>query len=269
MLENLLIVIVIIIAFIFGYFLISRLFDLFFKKRMLNDKYSKNEKKQTRSNANTSENSDGKHNLNTQSIDILILIGIIGKHIDFNSNIKRTLIEDFFKKQMKLDSFGYFDAIKIIENAKNSESNFHFYANRVYQNNHNKNYLSSIISLFLNLSLIDGKLDKYEDELLNKISDIFDLQDNAYFQYKKKREKNDNSYKDFKSDNDTDKYYAKILGLKGKMNKSEIKKIYRELVLKYHPDRVQHLGNEFQKLAERKFKEINEAYLYFKNKRNL
>jgi DnaJ like chaperone protein len=40
----------------------------------------------------------------------------------------------------------------------------------------------------------------------------------------------------------------------------DIKAKYRELVKKYHPDKVSHLGNEFKELAEKKFKEINAAY---------
>ncbi|MBU0985845.1 MAG: DnaJ domain-containing protein, partial [Proteobacteria bacterium] len=41
---------------------------------------------------------------------------------------------------------------------------------------------------------------------------------------------------------------------------AEIKKAYRELAGKYHPDKVQHLGEEFRKLAENRFKEIEAAY---------
>jgi uncharacterized membrane protein YkvA (DUF1232 family) len=40
----------------------------------------------------------------------------------------------------------------------------------------------------------------------------------------------------------------------------EIKKAHRELANKYHPDKVQHLGDEFRELAEKRFKEIEEAY---------
>jgi len=32
------------------------------------------------------------------------------------------------------------------------------------------------------------------------------------------------------------------------------------LANKYHPDKVDHLGEEFKKLAEKKFKDIQEAY---------
>lgn len=40
----------------------------------------------------------------------------------------------------------------------------------------------------------------------------------------------------------------------------EIRSRYKELLLRYHPDRVQHLGREFQELADRRTKEINAAF---------
>src|SRR6059058_789061 len=50
------------------------------------------------------------------------------------------------------------------------------------------------------------------------------------------------------------KDYYKILGLEKKASQEEIKKAYRKLALKYHPDK-----NAGDKKAEEKFKEINEA----------
>jgi hypothetical protein len=40
----------------------------------------------------------------------------------------------------------------------------------------------------------------------------------------------------------------------------EVKVAYRAKVKKYHPDIVNNLAKEFQELADRKIKEINEAY---------
>jgi hypothetical protein len=40
----------------------------------------------------------------------------------------------------------------------------------------------------------------------------------------------------------------------------EVKAAYRAKVRKYHPDRVNDLATEFQDLADRKMKEINQAY---------
>jgi len=52
----------------------------------------------------------------------------------------------------------------------------------------------------------------------------------------------------------------RVLGLSPGASDEEIRKAYRELAGKYHPDKVQHLGKEFQFLAEKRFKEIQEAY---------
>ena len=60
-----------------------------------------------------------------------------------------------------------------------------------------------------------------------------------------------------------EQYYA-VLGLDKGATMDEIKKAYRKLSMKYHPDKVRHLGEEFRTIAEQKMKEINAAYDYFK-----
>ena len=51
-----------------------------------------------------------------------------------------------------------------------------------------------------------------------------------------------------------------MLGVRPGASSEEIKHAYRELANKYHPDKVTHLGEDFQTLAEDRFKEIQEAY---------
>ncbi|MGD8342956.1 MAG: DnaJ domain-containing protein [Desulfobacterales bacterium] len=52
----------------------------------------------------------------------------------------------------------------------------------------------------------------------------------------------------------------RILGVSRNASTEEIKHAYRELASKYHPDKLEHLGDEFKTLAERRFKEIQQAY---------
>src|ERR1041384_247164 len=49
--------------------------------------------------------------------------------------------------------------------------------------------------------------------------------------------------------------YYEVLGVERTMSIEEIKKAYRKLAVKYHPDK-----NPGDKTAEEKFKEIGEAY---------
>lgn len=70
------------------------------------------------------------------------------------------------------------------------------------------------------------------------------------------------------SDAEKMKVYGEVLGLKGNISKLEITKFWRDMLENYHPDKVSHLGKEFQIFAEKKTKDINKAYSYFRRKYN-
>ena len=61
----------------------------------------------------------------------------------------------------------------------------------------------------------------------------------------------------------------KILEIESTAKEDEIKKAYRRMAVKYHPDKVHHLGPDFRKDAEEKFKKINEAYEEIKKERGM
>lgn len=62
---------------------------------------------------------------------------------------------------------------------------------------------------------------------------------------------------------------ARVLGLSTMVTAADVKRAYRELLAKYHPDKVNHLGAEFKSIAEARTREIREAYDYFQKKHSI
>jgi uncharacterized membrane protein YkvA (DUF1232 family) len=52
----------------------------------------------------------------------------------------------------------------------------------------------------------------------------------------------------------------KVLEIDRGASQDDIKRAHRQLAGKYHPDKVEHLGDEFKVLAEKRFKEVQKAY---------
>ncbi|MFD1293149.1 TerB family tellurite resistance protein [Lutibacter holmesii] len=68
--------------------------------------------------------------------------------------------------------------------------------------------------------------------------------------------------------NSSDSAY-KILEIDKTASNDELKKAYRKMVKKYHPDKLQHLGDEHVKGAEDKFKQVQKAYEQIQKERGL
>ena len=60
-----------------------------------------------------------------------------------------------------------------------------------------------------------------------------------------------------------------ILGIEPSATDDEVKKAYREMAKKNHPDKVAYLGDDVRKAAEKKFQEINDAYDRIKKQRGM
>ncbi len=67
-------------------------------------------------------------------------------------------------------------------------------------------------------------------------------------------------YRDIDSD-------YKVLGVDPSASDEEIKKAYRKMAIKFHPDKVSQMGEEFQKGAKEKFQKVQEAYEAIKKRR--
>ncbi len=64
---------------------------------------------------------------------------------------------------------------------------------------------------------------------------------------------------------DDDRYYQ-VLGVSSDASADELKRAYRALAKKNHPDKVAHLGEEYTKIANERLSQINEAYDYLSRK---
>jgi len=113
-----------------------------------------------------------------------------------------------------------------------------------------------LIHVLFGLSKSDNEIHNNELNIITNISDLIGLTKEDF-----------NSVKAmFFADT---KAAYKILGLNSNADNSDIKLAYRKMAAKYHPDKVAHLGEEFSKVAEEKFKAINDAYQKIKKERNI
>jgi len=68
--------------------------------------------------------------------------------------------------------------------------------------------------------------------------------------------------------NSSDSAY-RILEIEKTATNDEVKLAYRKMAKKYHPDKLQHLGNEHIKGAEEKFKQVSIAYEQIQKERGI
>ncbi len=130
---------------------------------------------------------------------------------------------------------------------------------------------------FLNHHFVDGHCKKcgWSYDWARKKNDecpVLGEEENSWNDYNRSGT-HQNKRKDYQSTNEFIRSsdavkYGMILELEGKVTIKDIKKNYRNLSKKYHPDRVNNLGREFSEIADKKMKDINEAYDWFKKKYN-
>jgi len=60
--------------------------------------------------------------------------------------------------------------------------------------------------------------------------------------------------------------HAQALGLSGRVTLTEIQGKYKQLLAQYHPDKVSHLGPELREVADKRTREIMEAWQFFREK---
>jgi DnaJ domain len=63
--------------------------------------------------------------------------------------------------------------------------------------------------------------------------------------------------------------WTQVLGVSVGATEAEIEQAYHQSLAKYHPSRINDLGEEFRRLAEEKTRAIEEAYAFLKRHRGI
>ena len=113
-----------------------------------------------------------------------------------------------------------------------------------------------LLHLLYNVSLADGTIQQSEIQTIDMIAGYLGISTSDFMSIK-------NMFVP-----ETDSLY-KILEIDHSATDDEFKKAYRKMAMKYHPDKVSHLGEEFKKTADEKFRKVNEAYARIKKERNM
>lgn len=113
-----------------------------------------------------------------------------------------------------------------------------------------------LLHLLFNISIADGTVNTLETEAIEKMSGYLGIASSDFVSIR-------NMFVP-----ETDSSY-KILEIEPSATDDEVRKAYRRMAMKYHPDKVSHLGEEFRKTADEKFKNVNDAYRKIKKERNM
>ena len=113
-----------------------------------------------------------------------------------------------------------------------------------------------LLHLLFGISSADGRVDPNEIRVIEQIASYLGLS---------------------KKDTDSIKYMFiakidsayKILEIDPNASVEDLKKAYRKMANKYHPDKVSHLGEDFRIVAKEKFQKVNEAYSQIKKERKI
>jgi DnaJ like chaperone protein len=113
---------------------------------------------------------------------------------------------------------------------------------------------SLLIQYLFGIAQADGNVSDSEMKVIQKIASYFRISKIEFEQIKSL------FYKDVSSS-------YKLLGIDDSASNNEIKKAYRKMAVKHHPDKFNQLGEEQQKAAKKKFQKIQEAYQHLKKER--
>ncbi|MCK5137666.1 MAG: molecular chaperone DjiA [Bacteroidales bacterium] len=117
-------------------------------------------------------------------------------------------------------------------------------------------YRLEMLHFLFGIASADGSVSDAENIVINRISGYMSISDSDFQSIRAM----------FVSQTDAS---FKILEIEPTASDDEVKKAYRRMAMKYHPDKVSHLGEDFKKVAHEKFRKVQNAYDQIKKKRGL
>jgi DnaJ like chaperone protein len=113
-----------------------------------------------------------------------------------------------------------------------------------------------LLHFLFGLALADGQAPPNEIAMVGRISNYLGIRDTDFQSIKAMFVK------------DMDSAY-RILEIPPEASDEEVRKAYRRMAAKYHPDKVSHLGEDVQRAAKEKFQQLNQAFQDVKQKRGM
>jgi len=111
-----------------------------------------------------------------------------------------------------------------------------------------------LVHYLFGIAKADGDVSNSELNVIKSISEMLGIASVEFESVKNM------FYRDVNSD-------YRVLGIEPDATNDEVKKAYRQMAIKFHPDKVSTMGEEFQKGAKEKFQKIQESYEAIKKNR--
>lgn len=160
-------------------------------------------------------------------------------------------VRDFFTRQFGIERTNYY--IRLLQEVLKQDIQTREICFQIRHNMEHPLRLELLRYLF-EVSNADQQVHQTEIHVLEQISNYLGISGKDFLSLK-------NMY--FK---DVDSAY-KILEINSNATDDEVKKAYRKMALKFHPDKLSSLGPEFEKNAKEKFQKVQEAYDKIKKER--
>jgi DnaJ like chaperone protein len=186
-------------------------------------------------------------------VSLLVLVAAVMKADGKVVKSELDYVKQFFVRQFGKESAK--QALLMLKDILNQEIPLRDVCTQIARNMDYSSRLQ-LLHLLFNISLADTSIHVSEIEIIAKISGYLGVNTNDFLSIKNMFiPETDSSYK--------------ILEIEPTASNDELKKAYRRMAMKYHPDKVSHLGDEFRNSADEKFKKVNEAYDKIKKERNI